>query len=730
MQNNQSETVVVQQHDTMKDFEGLRREGIDHLEQLAATEWTDFNAHDPGITILEQFCYALTDLSYRAQYELPDLLSHEGEDAYASLYNPSQILPGSPVTLTDLRMLLMDLPRVKNAWIDIVDEPLVSFDASSGEVNVIHKDSNAATSSPNISEINVKGLLRVQIEKSAVGDSHQTVRSEVTKRLHQYRGLCQDFQAIEVLEQQAVQLRAILEIDAVKDASTLLASVYQSIADYLSPSLPFHSLEEMLQRGGYMDEIFEGPLLDHGFIDTNELAKLERRTSVRISDLIQVLMAVPGIVAVKNLQFLGSDKQAIKDWFLDININKIAGLDIDNSEIVLEKKGVQVNQNTLRPSGTPENHDAMNKSISPVQASDYELRSPPGRDRKLANYTSIQRQFPRVYGIGETGLPQSATPERRAQAKQLKAYLMFYDQLLANQFAQLANVGKLFSFHDDTTDSYFSQAVQDNGRLGLDDIRIGNSHDSLQQITEDPLNSDTQAGVYRRNRFLDHCLARFGEQFTDYALVQSAVEITNETGGKPGETNSGEVKSGETNSAPGDSEATESERTLPHEERLARDKRAFLQDYPSIGRNRGLAFNYLEPVSEENISGLERTLRRKLGIQSVKERFYLLEHILMRPIPGDLHQHAPLFAGAKTPDPYSLQFTLVFPDEAKRFKAPGFRQFIEQTVREETPAHLTAHILWKDESAMETFVIAHHHWLENWRQHRTAVLDLSAMDDQ
>jgi hypothetical protein len=88
-------------------------------------------------------------------------------------------------------------------------------------------------------------------------------------------------------------------------------------------------------------------------------------------------------------------------------------------------------------------------------------------------------------------LVESAPLERKAQAMQLKAYLMFYDQLLANHFAQLAEVGRLFSFHDATPDSYFSQALQDDGVLELiRDVRVPADLDKhralLQQITEDP----------------------------------------------------------------------------------------------------------------------------------------------------------------------------------------------------------------------------------------------------
>ena len=44
------------------DYGTLRQQGIRYLERLAGKAWTDFNAHDPGITILEQLCYAITDL--------------------------------------------------------------------------------------------------------------------------------------------------------------------------------------------------------------------------------------------------------------------------------------------------------------------------------------------------------------------------------------------------------------------------------------------------------------------------------------------------------------------------------------------------------------------------------------------------------------------------------------------------------------------------------------------
>ena len=55
------------------DYATLRKEGIRLLERMSGGEWTDFNAHDPGITLLEQLCYVLSDFAYRTGHAIPDL---------------------------------------------------------------------------------------------------------------------------------------------------------------------------------------------------------------------------------------------------------------------------------------------------------------------------------------------------------------------------------------------------------------------------------------------------------------------------------------------------------------------------------------------------------------------------------------------------------------------------------------------------------------------------------
>ena len=54
------------------DFDTLRKEAFDKVQDLSGEIWTDYNTHDPGVTILEHLCYGLTDLSYRTGFEVPE----------------------------------------------------------------------------------------------------------------------------------------------------------------------------------------------------------------------------------------------------------------------------------------------------------------------------------------------------------------------------------------------------------------------------------------------------------------------------------------------------------------------------------------------------------------------------------------------------------------------------------------------------------------------------------
>ena len=104
------------------EFAGLRRQGLEYAQQLSGEIWTDYNLHDPGVTILEQLCFSLTDLLYRTGYAVPDQLTNaDGELDYPALglYTPEEIFPSRAVTVHDYRSILFsEIPEIENVWLE------------------------------------------------------------------------------------------------------------------------------------------------------------------------------------------------------------------------------------------------------------------------------------------------------------------------------------------------------------------------------------------------------------------------------------------------------------------------------------------------------------------------------------------------------------------------------------------------------------------------------------
>ena len=87
-------------------FESLRSEAIKLIQQLSGHVWTDYNLHDPGITVLEQLLYAISDLIYRTEFAIEDYLASEDGsiDLEAQgLHEPAEIFSCRATTRRDYR---------------------------------------------------------------------------------------------------------------------------------------------------------------------------------------------------------------------------------------------------------------------------------------------------------------------------------------------------------------------------------------------------------------------------------------------------------------------------------------------------------------------------------------------------------------------------------------------------------------------------------------------------
>ena len=782
--------------------------GLDHVRSLSRRLWTDHNIHDPGITTLELLAYALTDLTYRARYPLEDLLAAPEDNAAAmagQFFSARRILPGRAVSESDYRKLLIDLPDVKNAWLQPAPRTLYANPAE-GTLAA------APTGEPAEIEVTVRGRYTVLVDymdQVTTAEQRAATDRSVLAALHANRGLGDDFVGVSAVGSQAYSLCAEIDIAPEADADAVAAAVAFAVDRFLAPPVGNYRLAEMMEKPRpdgsrrTLPEIFEGPLLTNGFIADEELAAADLRTEIRLSDVISVIMDLPGVVAIRDIvmnpmAMVDGQLKALEPadkWRLPVPPGRQPRLCDQCGRLVFYKRNLPIPPRAERVTALLDAlRSAERQKLETPIADDQPI--PLGRYRDPGAYRSFQHEFPVIYGLSEAGLSPGATPQRAAQALQFKAWLLFFDQVMANYLTQLAHVGELFSMRHDLGQSYFSQLVttfpdwQKVYGAGFDAAALA------AQVVE-----PGSAGIVRRNRFLDHLLARYAEDFQEYVAIMQArfgmgpaqaaaakchflqnlpeigadrsiaydatlrdasdlwnsanisgferriarlldianptrrnlSEVAYDTYAEIDKTPDDEFRfrvrhpvdgkillSGSTNylSAAAARDAMETavahaQRPEAYQRRTASDGRPYFNIVDAGGDIIARRIEYFATVEamESAISALIAHLQTYYS----GEGLYVVEHILLLPEEaGD-----PLMdicvdtacTDCADADPYTYRVTVVLPAFTGRFRDMDFRRFVEETLRQEMPAHILPRICWVNSDDMAAIEKAYRDWL-------------------
>jgi hypothetical protein len=632
-----SDTLTIQKEisaDYGKDYAFLHTEGLKYIESLSGKLWTDYNVHDPGITLLEMLCYTITDLGYRISMPVEDLLAAPKDNfrhMHEQFLSAINVLPSNPVSANDYRQLFVRIEGVRNAWIGASERWVVARFNQLVEEGVpeLHYKSSGETIDPKKElQFKLQGLNNILIDfddsallteedlkkdeatqQKLIASKKKEIIERVTEVYSRYRALCEDLDTIAEVPKQGVVICGDIDILPNADPEQVWAQIVFNIDQYLSPDIPFYSLQEMLEMGKKPDEIFQGPVFDFsdnyhyrtpgnpfikkGFIRNEDLVASELRTEVRLSDIIRIIMETEGVNLVREIAFglCGCDEKdpakinkAVSGdkWNLCITPGSKALFCTDNSVLNMWKGFMPIE---LKMDEATSRLDALREERNArMQAKATEdIPIPEGTFRDTKNYQTFQNQFPETYGIGQVGLPDSASKMRKSQAKQLKAYLLFFEQVLANYFAQLSNVGVLLSADNSIARSYFANAVKN--LKGVNDL-FDDVPDWEKEI--DLLHKTTGLDNYvtRKNKFLDHLLARFAEQFNEYVFLMHRLY------------------------------STDAERAI------IRHKVNFLKDYHNMSTVRGSGFDYYNPLiaaeQQVNVPGMEKRISRLLGFNNYK----------------------------------------------------------------------------------------------------------------
>jgi hypothetical protein len=149
-------------------YKQLQDTTLERIEQLCGKKWTDYNAHDPGITIADYFNYALLELHYRLSLPaISYLQSHQSKAIqldHAGLLSAEEVFVQGIVTETDYEEL---------------------FKSRHGEIKACRVKYNKHT---------VRYDVFIQLDEGQTLSSAEQTKWEekIKKTYHQHRNLCEN----------------------------------------------------------------------------------------------------------------------------------------------------------------------------------------------------------------------------------------------------------------------------------------------------------------------------------------------------------------------------------------------------------------------------------------------------------------------------------------------------------------------------------------------------------
>ena len=555
----------------IENIDSLKQIGLDLLQDLSGDIWSDYNIHDPGVTTLEVLCYVITELGYRTQTPIKDIFNADNK-IKGSFFEAHEILNSGAITLQDFKKVILDIHQVRN-------------------VNIIPSQKYKEYSS-------LYAIWVELMEPDATNKQKDNIKNLIKETISSNKMLGVDFEDIFFLNHDKIGIDLHIDVEKKVSKNKIIKELLDCIDGYYSPLPLFKTLKDLQRENYNTEEIFCGPKLKNGFLTDNLLDKSQIRDHLYVSDLINLIMDISHVKNIKKINLIDKHNKSYS-WIYEVENNCIARLNLEKTNIV-----VTFQNNELFKFSSNDLFINYAETKTKAAHKKNKLLVKKGRNQDLKSFRSIQYDFPSIYGVGESGASTSWAIERIAYVKQFKSFLTFFDQILANYFAQLSHLPALFSLNDIS----HTQAVQWLDELPkqylifkpflesciLKNIDINDENsltkewklwveknkskqlDFLQNIIE----SKTIFNK-RRKKILDHLLARFGYDLSSFDMVSML----------------------------SDSE------TIEH-------KRKLLSDLPLIGvaKYNGLSPELGNTNSLLSKGGFERYLKSLLGLRGVDDK--------------------------------------------------------------------------------------------------------------
>lgn len=165
-------------------YQELQEKTLDRLQELSGDIWTDFNVHDPGVTISDNMNYALFELQYKLELPFRAFVGpHPEEYASKGILPADQILSKSIVTPADYEALFLNDIRLSS----YLDDCVVDFDR--GFYHITAYVSLEAISKA----IDLKKAGHSNVDEGKEWENEQkNIKEIIFELFHANRNLCED----------------------------------------------------------------------------------------------------------------------------------------------------------------------------------------------------------------------------------------------------------------------------------------------------------------------------------------------------------------------------------------------------------------------------------------------------------------------------------------------------------------------------------------------------------
>lgn len=505
----------------------LRARGIALAQAASGQLWTDYNLHDPGVTLLESLCYALTEGVFGAQADVADLLTApDGRIHYRrhALHAAEDVLPCRPTTELDLQRYLLDrVPAVRQLRLHMSAVPGT---AEGGR--------------------GVAGGLWQMALRVTDGDGEAATR-DVTRAYRAQRNLGEDLLAApQVLRPRWCALEISLSVGGGRELDDILVELMHRCDDIVGAAPPRQPLQARLSQRDMQGnpigtaELFEGPVVQCSWIAAEHLRR-DPANRLYFSDLARALREIDGVVGIGALRLVVIDatgKPAVADRAAegvgDAEADEAAAQDSlqwqgadwalqlrwpDTPEMLagwqVNRRGSRLHIDTrmllerLADARQAQRIASAAPRVAPFAG--HLLARPAGRYLAESPYLSIWHHLPPLYR--ECHVAPRADAERQAQ---FGAYLALLEQWQAHGNSQMQHLRQLFSIERDPLKSYWWEPLDVAHIPGLAGV-----DDSPDAITRALAAADDM--LDRRSRVLDLLLALHGESCDQKSIQRFGV---------------------------------------------------------------------------------------------------------------------------------------------------------------------------------------------------------------